>query len=82
MAAEYGIEYAARKLNHSSTKVTKDHYIVPEDKELERENDYGRSNIATLRKPSKTMPVLLWQRNEKLIGRAAAILDKEFWSFG
>ena len=50
MAAEYGIEYAARKLNHSSTKVTRDHYIVPDDKELERENDYGRSNIAKFKK--------------------------------
>jgi len=50
MAAEYGVEYAARKLNHSSTKVTRDHYIVPDDKELERENDYGRSNIAKFKK--------------------------------
>ena len=33
-----GLEIASRKLNHADTKVTKEHYIVPEDSQLEIEN--------------------------------------------
>jgi len=32
------LEIASRKLNHADTKVTKEHYIVPEDSQLEIEN--------------------------------------------
>jgi len=35
---KYGIEIASKKANHSSTKVTRDHYVVKDDKELEIEN--------------------------------------------
>lgn len=38
IASKYGTEMASRKLNHKDTKVTKDHYIVPEDSELDIEN--------------------------------------------
>jgi len=43
---------ASRKLNHSSTKVTKDHYIVPNDKALEIENVY-ESNVASIERFKK-----------------------------
>jgi len=46
---KFGLERAASKLNHSSTKVTKDHYVVPEDRDNEIENIY-ESNIERLRK--------------------------------
>ena len=36
----FGLEIASKKLNHSSTKVTRDHYIVSEDRQLEIENVY------------------------------------------
>ena len=36
----FGLEIASKKLNHSSTKVTRDHYIVSEDRQPERENVY------------------------------------------
>ena len=49
IADKYGIERAARKLNHSSTKVTKEHYIVPEDRDLEIEDVY-QSNVERLKK--------------------------------
>ena len=49
IADKYGIERAARKLNHSSTKVTRDHYIVPEDRDLEIEDVY-QSNGERLKK--------------------------------
>ena len=38
VAEKEGLEMASRKLNHSNMKVTKDHYIVPEDTQLELEN--------------------------------------------
>ena len=37
---KFGIEIASKKANHSSTKVTRDHYVVKDDKELEIENIY------------------------------------------
>jgi integrase len=49
ISARFGIERAASKLNHSSTKVTKDHYIVPEDKDNEIEDVY-ESNVERFRK--------------------------------
>jgi integrase len=49
IASKFGIERAASKLNHSSTKVTKDHYVVPEDKDNEIENIY-ESNVERFRK--------------------------------
>ena len=42
IAEKYGLEIASRKLNHSSTKVTKDHYVVPVDTQLEIENVYQK----------------------------------------
>jgi len=45
IAETQGIEIASRKLNHSDMRVTKEHYIVPEDKALEIENVYGENNI-------------------------------------
>ena len=52
IAAKFGIERASRKLNHSSTKVTADHYVVPEDREMEIENIYedNLENIKRLQK--------------------------------
>ena len=76
MAAEYGVEYAARKLNHSSTKVTRDHYIVLTIKSLKERMIMAEAILPSSRKPSKTMPVLLWQKNEKLIGESCKILTK------
>ena len=49
IAQKKGIEIAARKLNHSSTKVTRDHYIVPEDDELKIDDIY-ESNVEQLKK--------------------------------
>ncbi len=49
IASKFGIERAASKLNHSSTKVTKDHYVVPEDRDNEIENIY-ESNVERFRK--------------------------------
>ena len=45
IAEKQGIEIASRKLNHSDIQVTKNHYIVPEDKALEIENVYEENNI-------------------------------------
>jgi|TARA_Y100000294_G_C8565423_1_gene340641 integrase len=42
IAEKEGLEIASRKLNHSSTKVTKEHYIVPVDTQLEIENVYQK----------------------------------------
>ena len=39
----FGLEIASKKLNHSSTKVTRDHYIVSEDRQLEINNPYGNN---------------------------------------
>ena len=38
VAEKEGLEIASRKLNHSNTKVTADHYVVPEDSQLELDN--------------------------------------------
>ena len=38
-----GIELAARKLNHSSSAVTRRNYIVPDDKEMIIENLYQKN---------------------------------------
>jgi hypothetical protein len=51
-ADKHGLEIASRKLNHSSTKVTKDHYIVPNDKALEIENVY-ESNVEPIERFKK-----------------------------
>ena len=51
-ADKHGLEIASRKLNHSSTKVTKDHYIVPNDKALEIENVY-ESNVESIERFKK-----------------------------
>jgi len=51
-ADKHGLEIASRKLNHSSTKVTKDHYIVPNDKALEIEDVY-ESNVASIERFKK-----------------------------
>jgi len=42
IAEKEGLEIASRKLNHSSTRVTKEHYVVPVDTQLEIENVYQR----------------------------------------
>ena len=42
ITSKFGIERAASKLNHSSTRVTKEHYVVPVDTQLEIENVYQR----------------------------------------
>jgi len=38
-----GIELAARKLNHSSSAVTRRNYIVPDDNEMAIENLYEKN---------------------------------------
>ena len=38
-----GIELAARKLNHSSSAITRRNYIVPDDPAMEIENLYEKS---------------------------------------
>ena len=38
-----GVELAARKLNHSSSAVTRRNYIVPDDKEMVVENLYEKN---------------------------------------
>jgi len=43
IAETHGLEIASRKLNHRDMKVTKEHYIVPEDKQLEIEDPYGNN---------------------------------------
>tara|TARA_R110000787_G_scaffold34982_1_gene90217 strand:+ start:742 stop:2193 length:1452 start_codon:yes stop_codon:yes gene_type:complete len=43
IAETHGLEIASRKLNHRDMKVTKEHYIVPEDKQLEINNPYGNN---------------------------------------
>jgi len=42
IARTQGIELAARKLGHTNTKTTREHYIVPDAKEMEVENIYQR----------------------------------------
>jgi len=48
VAKEQGVEIASRAVNHSDTKITRDHYIVPEEKDLEFELEENRSNVANI----------------------------------
>jgi hypothetical protein len=48
VAREQGVEIASRAVNHSDTKVTRDHYVVPEEKDLEFELEENRSNVSNL----------------------------------
>ncbi len=48
VAKEQGVEIASRAVNHSDTKVTRDHYIVPEQKDLEFELEENRSNVSNI----------------------------------
>ena len=48
VAKEQGVEIASRAVNHSDTKVTRDHYIVPEEKDLEFELEENRSNVSNI----------------------------------
>jgi hypothetical protein len=48
VAKEQGVEIASRSVNHSDTKVTREHYIVPEQKDLEFELEENRSNVANI----------------------------------
>ena len=51
VAAEKGTEFASRSLNHKDTQVTRDHYIVPEDSELDFEfEEKQESNVVELKK--------------------------------
>ena len=47
---EKGVEVASRALNHSDTQVTRDHYIVPEEKDLEFEFEDKKSNVENIDK--------------------------------
>ena len=42
IARTQGIELAARKLGHTNTKTTREHYIVPDQEEMKVENIYQR----------------------------------------
>tara|TARA_R110002167_G_scaffold352307_2_gene565228 strand:- start:723 stop:2243 length:1521 start_codon:yes stop_codon:yes gene_type:complete len=48
VAAERGIEIASRSLNHSDTQVTRDHYIVPEDSDLDFEFENKKTNVENI----------------------------------
>ena len=48
VAAEKGIEIASRALNHSDTQVTRDHYIVPEDSDLDFEFEGKKTNVENI----------------------------------
>ena len=48
VAAERGIEIASRALNHSDTQVTRDHYIVPEDSDLDFEFENKKTNVENI----------------------------------
>ena len=48
VAAEKGIEIASRSLNHSDTQVTRDHYVVPEDSDLDFEFEDKKSNVENI----------------------------------
>ena len=50
VAQEKGVEVASRALNHSDTQVTRDHYIVPEEKDLEFEFEDKKSNVENIDK--------------------------------
>ena len=54
VAAERGTEFASRSLNHKDTQVTRDHYIVPEDSQLDFEfSKKDKSNVVELKKKLK-----------------------------
>ena len=48
VAAEKEIEIASRALNHSDTQVTRDHYIVPEDSDLDFEFENKKTNLENI----------------------------------
>ena len=48
VAAEKGVEVASRALNHSSPTVTRKHYIVPDDQDLEFELPDTNSNVENI----------------------------------
>ena len=48
VAKEQGVEIASRAVNHSDTKVTREHYIVPEQEDLEFELEENRSNVSNI----------------------------------
>ena len=48
VAAEFGVEIASRALNHSDTQVTRDHYIVPEDEDLDFEFENEKTNVENI----------------------------------
>lgn len=48
VAAEKGIEIASRALNHSDTQVTRAHYIVPEDTDLDFEFEDKKTNVENI----------------------------------
>ena len=48
VAAEFGVELASRALNHSDTQVTRDHYIVPEDEDLDFEFTNEKTNVENI----------------------------------
>ena len=51
VATEKGTEFASRSLNHKDSQVTRDHYIVPEDSQLDFEfSKKEKSNVVKLRK--------------------------------
>tara|TARA_Y100000031_G_scaffold154258_1_gene201397 strand:+ start:32 stop:1573 length:1542 start_codon:yes stop_codon:yes gene_type:complete len=50
VAAEKGVEVASRALNHSDTQVTRDHYIVPEDSDLDFEFENKKTNVENIEK--------------------------------
>ena len=45
VAAAKGVEIASRALNHSDTQVTRAHYIVPDDADLDFELENEKSNV-------------------------------------
>ena len=50
VAAEKGVEIASRALNHSDTQVTRDHYIVPEDSDMDFEFENKKTNVENIEK--------------------------------
>ena len=48
VAAAKGVEIASRSLNHSDTQVTRAHYIVPEDADLDFELETEKSNVENI----------------------------------
>ena len=50
VAEEQGVEIASRAVNHSDTQVTRDHYIVPDEKSLDFEFENKKSNVENINK--------------------------------